>query len=88
MLDVPAYLRVVAGLPLDPALPRSVAAEPPADAGTKSGPVPAVVGADTAERLLSGGQRAYASALLQSATRHNCTSPVIVSLLDLCRAAA
>jgi len=44
--------------------------------------------ADTAERLLSGGQRAYASALLRSALRHNCTSPVIVALLDHCRAAA
>lgn len=51
VLDVPAYQRVVAGLPFDPGLPPSLAATPPPDAGTTSSPVPAVVGTDTAERL-------------------------------------
>ncbi len=43
--------------------------------------------ADVAERLLSAGQRDYASILLQSAVRHNCTSPEIGSLIKHCRPA-
>jgi predicted Zn-dependent protease len=44
--------------------------------------------ADLAERLLSSGQRRYASILLQSAVRNNYTSPEISSLIKCCQPAA
>lgn len=44
--------------------------------------------ADVAERLLAAGQRDYAAILLQSAVRHNCTSPEIDALIKHCRTAA
>ena len=44
--------------------------------------------ADLAERLLSSGQRGYASILLQSAVRNNYTSPEISSLIKCCQPAA
>lgn len=43
--------------------------------------------ADLAERLLSSGQRGYALILLQSAVRHNYTSPEISSLIKCCQPA-
>ena len=44
--------------------------------------------AELAERLLSAGQHAYTLRLLQSAVRHNYTSPEIDSLLKACQQAA
>lgn len=44
--------------------------------------------ADVAERLLSSGQRGYASILLQSAVRHNYISPEINSLVECCQPGA
>lgn len=51
VLDVPAWLDVVAGLPLGDAVPGSLVAPPLLDAGSPASPVEAVVGAATAERL-------------------------------------
>jgi putative ABC transport system permease protein len=51
VLDAPAYAAVIAGRPVDAALPAGLLAPPAPDAGTKASPVAAIVGAATMDRL-------------------------------------
>ena len=57
VLDVPAWLRVVEGLPLGEAIPVELVAAPPVDVGADDSPVAALVDAATLARLgISPGQ--------------------------------